>query len=49
MSLKSASNNFTFSSVIGRSGRRGGPTATPSSVNKCLATVMGEPVKKIPS
>lgn len=44
MSFKSASNNFTFSSVSGKSGRRGGPMVTPSIVNKCLAIVIGEPI-----
>jgi len=44
MSFRSASNNLTFSSVIGRSGSRGGPMVTPSIVNKCLAIVIGEPI-----
>ena len=43
MSLNSASNDFTFSSLSGRRGRRGGPIATPTIVNKCLATVMDDP------
>lgn len=45
MSLNSASNDFTFSSLSGSSGRRGGPMGTPSIVNKCLATVMADPVR----
>ena len=45
MSLNSASNDFTFSSLNGRSGRRGGPMVTPSIVNKCLATVMDDPMR----